>query len=195
MTVNSPRLPLANAMQATAATTIGLALALLPGTAAAARPVRLLWDVADGLWVMLVLVTIAGLQNLPRWLASGGDQWITLTTLMLACSIVWLLVVTVLRHVLHAPHSSGSTILATGACVAYLFMPLLHHIAFTDGYFYITNSNNFFADDYAYQSAALLIAAGLALGTSLMRAGLARLRSSRQRRISASRRVSGVEHA
>jgi hypothetical protein len=167
-------------MQVTAATIIGLALALLPGTPAATRPVRLLWDVADGLWVMLVLVTIAGLQNLPRWLATGGDRWVTLTTLMLVCAIVWLLVVTVLRHVVGVPHSSGPTLLVAGASVAYLFLPLLHHVAFTDGYFYVTNSNNFLADDCSYQLAAWLIAAGLVLGTSVMRSGLARLPSWRR---------------
>ena len=131
---------------------------------AADQPIRLIWAAADGLWVTLVMVTIAGLQNLPRWLAAGGDRWVELVILMLVSAIVWLLIVTALRYLAGTPMSSAVTLFVAGACVAYLFLPLLHHVAFTDGYYYISNSNNFFADDLTYQSAAWLIAAGMTLG-------------------------------
>jgi len=182
LTVNTPRLPLVNAAQTTVATLAGLALALLPGSVAVEEPLQLLWVAADGLWVMLVMISIAGLQNLPRWLATGGDRWVRLAILILVSAVVWLLIVTTLQLLTRTPISGTVALFVAGACVAYLFLPLLHHVAFTNGYYYITNSNNFFADNIALQSAAWLIAGGMTVGVTALRDILSGLRSGRQTR-------------
>ena len=179
LTVNTPRLPLVIAAQTTAATLVGLALALLPGSIAAKDPISLICTAADGLWVMLVMVSIAGLQNLPRWQAGGGDRWVRLVILLLVSSVVWSLIVTALRFLSRTPISTTVTLFLAGACVAYLFLPLLHHVAFTDGYYYITNSSNSLADDLTYQSAAWLIAGGMILGVTALRRALAGLSPGR----------------
>jgi hypothetical protein len=65
-------------------------------------------------------------------------------------------------------------------CVAYLILPLAHHLAFTDGYYYISNSNNFFADSVALQTATWLLGAGIATGTTRLRAILVAPRLSKR---------------
>ncbi len=97
MTVNAPSLPLANALQATLATLAGLSLALLPGEMAARRPGELFWLTLDGLGLMLILVTVVGLQNLPRWLASDGGWWVGMLVAAVVAAVGWLLVTTGLR--------------------------------------------------------------------------------------------------
>ncbi len=57
-------------------------------------------------------------------------------------------------------------------------MPLVHHVLGTDGLFYITNSNNFFADNVALQLAAWLLVAGLAWVLTLLRQSLAMRRAT-----------------
>lgn len=140
MTMNNPRLPLANAVQATLAILAGLGLALLPGEMAARRPGELFWLALDGVGLTLVLLTIVGVQNVPRWLASGGIFWITTMIVTLAVSVAWLLVVTGLRTLFRIPVPKAATLFLAGLCVAYVLMPLVHHVLGTDGLFYITNS-------------------------------------------------------
>lgn len=169
MLANDPVLRLANAVQATAATLAGLCLAFLPGKMAARRPTELFWLALDGLGLMLVLVAAAGLQNLPRWLASGGALWLLMLCLVLAAAGAWLLVVTGLRIFFRTPLPKAATLFLAGLCVAYVLMPLAHHLLGTDGLFYITNSNNFFADSVALQLGGWLLVAGLAWALTRLR--------------------------
>ena len=60
-------------------------------------------------------------------------------------------------------------------CISYLFMPLLHYLIFTNGYYYITDSDNFFTRNLFSQIAIWLIIGGVAWG-------LARLRQAIQSR-------------
>ena len=144
MTANQPTLPPVNAAQATLATLAGLSLALLPGEMAADRPGELLWLVLDGLGLALVLTALAGMQNLPRWLASGSVWWVLALVGAVLTGVVWLLVVTIARAVFSArrgvrlPVSKATAVLLAGASVTYLLMPLVHHLFGTNGYFYIT---------------------------------------------------------
>jgi hypothetical protein len=178
MTVNSPTLPPGNAAQATLATLIALALALLPGRMAAERPGSLIWLSADACWLMLVFVAVVGLQNLPRWLASGGTLWARLTILMLAIAVPLLVGVSVIRYWCRTFVPSAQALLVAGFCLTYLILPLAHHVAFTDGYYYITNSSNFLADSVGLQMAAWMLGAGLALvATQLREAFAARRRA------------------
>jgi hypothetical protein len=175
MTANQHTLPLRNALQATFATLMGLILALLPGRLAAERPVDLLWMAADGWGVMLILTTIAGLQNLLRWLARGGLVWVHRSIVVLVIALGWLLLVTALQFWRHKPVTSAATMFLAGLGVAYVLMPLVHNLyvlAF-DGYYYITNSNNFFADTALYQLAAWLVAGATSIGFTGLRSSLA----------------------
>jgi hypothetical protein len=161
MTVNAPTLPLVNATQATLALLAGLILALLPGEMAARRPGELFWLGLDGMGLMLFLVTAVGAQNVPRWLASGEIGWIWMTIVTLAVAVAWPLVVTSLLALFRRPVPGAAPLFLAGLSVAYLLMPLLHHVLGTDGLFYITNSNNFFAGTVALQIAIWLLAGGL----------------------------------
>ena len=173
MTVNDPTLPLANAAQATLAVLAGLGLALLPGAMAARRPGELLWLALDGGGLMLILVAIAGVQNLPRWLASGGIWWIGMLVVAVMVAVAWLLVVTGLRTLFRTPVPGAATLFLAGLCVAYVLMPLVHHVLGTDGLFYITNSSNLLADNVALQIAIWLLVAGLAWTLTRLRQSLA----------------------
>jgi hypothetical protein len=178
MTVNQPTLPLSNAAQATLATLAGLSLALLPGERAAKHPGELVWLAFDGWGLMLVLTALVGVQNLPRWLASGGVWWVLMLAGTVLAGVVWLLAVTVLhaqfsaRSGVRAPVPRATTVLLAGASVTYLLMPLVHHLFGTNGYLYITNSNNFFADNIALQIAVWLVAAGLVWAITRVREAL-----------------------
>ncbi len=48
-------------------------------------------------------------------------------------------------------------------------MPLVHHVIGTDGYYYISDSDNFFARDVAVQIVSWLVSAALALGVTALR--------------------------
>ena len=54
-------------------------------------------------------------------------------------------------------------------------MPLVHHVSFTDGYYYITGKDDFFARSVAVQMAAWLFVAGIAVGASRLRKHLEKL--------------------
>lgn len=70
---------------------------------------------------------------------------------------------------LRRPAPSAAALCLAGAAVAYLLMPLVHHLLRTDGYFYITDSDNFFATS-AWLQGALWLTVGVGVW------GLARLR-------------------
>ena len=182
MSANVPVLPLTNAAQATLAALAGLCLALLPGEMATRRPVELFWLALDGLGLMLILVTIAGLQNLPRWLASGGTLWLLMLVRVLTAAGAWLLVVTSLRTLLRTPLPNAATLFLAGLTVSYVLMPLVHHVLGTDGLFYITNSNNFFTDSIVLQLSIWLLVAGLVWLLDRLRHSLAGWRAAQATR-------------
>ena len=63
-----------------------------------------------------------------------------------------------------------------GLCVAYLLMPLIHHTCFTDGYYYITDKDNFFARSSVFlQIVTWLLAGGIAWGITRLRKQLQQL--------------------
>jgi hypothetical protein len=156
MTVNAPVLPLWNAAQVTLATLAGLAVALLPGEWAAAQPVNLVWLACDGWGLTWVVYGITAAQFLPRWLRTGGTQWIIGWALALVVGVVWLLVMSGLRFWRRKQVPGSGEVLLAGAGIAYLLMPLFHHVSFTDGYYYISNSDNFFAQKVWFQGVVWL---------------------------------------
>ncbi|MCP4359639.1 MAG: hypothetical protein GY796_16655 [Chloroflexi bacterium] len=161
MTANVPSLPLWNAMQVTAAVLAALALALLPGWLAARRPWQLLWLISYGLGLAFLLTTLLGLQNISRWQASGSLVYLWLMGVVTAVTLLWLFFLTGWRRWQRQPSPGVLPLMLAGFCVAYLFLPLLHYTLFTDGYFYITNSSNFFARTFWMQMVVWGVTAAL----------------------------------
>ena len=169
LTFNEPTLRLANAAQTMLATLIGLALALLPGEKAARRPRALVWLAADGWGLTLVMSTVINLERIQRWLERGGTWWVRMTVVIFLAGVAWLLIVTGLRVWQRMSVPSATEVFVAGLCVAYLVMPLLHHVMGTDGYYYISDSDNFFATNVALQILTWLIAATMAVGVTQLR--------------------------
>jgi hypothetical protein len=169
MTMKQPTLRLANAAYTTLATLIGLALALLPGAMAAERPGGLAWLALDGVALMLMLTSAVGLQYMRRWLATGATWRVSMMVFVFAIGVLSLLGITGLRIWRRTSVPSTPAVFTAGLCVAYLLMPLVHHLVYSDGYYYITDSDNFFARNGALCLLAWLIAAALALGVTRLR--------------------------
>ncbi len=170
MTANHPVLPLPNAAQTTAVTLAGIALALVPGRLAAERPGELVWLAFDGFGLTPVLLLGSFLfWPLTRAGLSREQSVSPIPVAGLLFSATWLLVGTGLRVWRQAPTSSWLSMLVAGFDVSYLLLPLLHHVGFTDGYTYITNSDNFFDRDALRRTGAWLLTAALAWGVSRFR--------------------------
>lgn len=176
MTQNQPVLPFRHAAQLTAAAIAGLALALSPGRMAADRPAYLVWLTLDGFGLMLLLVTLPGLQFLGRWLENDQNYFVLLLIFSAAAGIAWLLLMSGLRIWRGHELPTVQEMLLAGLALAYLFMPLLHHVLFTGGYFYITDSDNFFARNPLLQIVIWLIVLTVALMITALRKQLARSR-------------------
>lgn len=172
MTVNSPPLPPFYAAQTTAAALAGVAVALAPGRLAARRPCELVWLALDGLGLAFVLLP-GGLYYPLRM--AGLDKAAALRYMTFAAiiaSALWLAAISLLRRRQRRPATSWMALIASGVAVAYLLMPLVHHVLGTDGYFYITDSANFFAHG-VHPALIWLAAAALAWGAAWLRKRLA----------------------
>lgn len=172
MTVNSPTLPPLYAAQTTVAALSGLALALAPGRMAARRPRELAWLALDGLGLTFVL--LPGFFYYPLR-AMGMEREAAMRLMPVAAVVMtalWLVAISLLRRWRRRPSTSYGALIASGVAVAYLLMPLVHHVLGTDGYFYITDSANFFA--HGVRPALMwLAAAALAWGAAWLRKRLA----------------------
>jgi hypothetical protein len=171
MTVGSPALPPLEAAKTTGSAIAGIGLACASGAWAAGRPRELLWLTLDGLSVMLViLVGSVFYFPLTRAGLSHGQAVGALPLAGLVAAALSLAALTGLRRWRRVAHSSARSIFASGLVLAYLLMPLLHHVAFTDGYYYVTSSDNFFYQPWGRQAAGWFLAAALAVGTKRVRA-------------------------
>lgn len=157
MGLHMPVLPWYLAAAVTLAAIVGVALALLPGELAARRPWDLLWLAADGWGLALLLLMLAQLDDLGRWLSDGMDWRVSLSLGISIAAIIWLLMLTAARYFIGVTVGDFWSLAASGICVAYLFLPLLHYLVGTDGYFYITDSDNFLAGSLLMQLIAWLL--------------------------------------
>lgn len=173
MTLNQPTLPLYNATQVTLVSLIGLALALMPGRLAAARPATLLCLGFDGIALMLVLLFTPAFEDVPYWLANGNMVYLQMLVFGFAVGGILLLVMTGLHLWLPIPIPSATEVFVAGLCLAYPLLTLLHHVGFTDGYYYITGKDNFFARDGWLQLATWLLVGLIAWGVTRLRQVLA----------------------
>lgn len=179
MTVDHPALPLRNAALVTLVTLVGVSLAQGPGKLAARRPVELLWLAADGFGVAL-LVNLFHVEKLGRWLSRGGTLWVWMMIVSVVAGVVLLHVMTHLRARFRRPVPSVAAVLAAGACIAYLLLPLLHHVIGTDGYFYITDSDNFFAQSPTVQLVAWSVIGGVVVHVTRLRKRVASPQAGRK---------------
>ncbi len=182
MTANQPTLPLGHAARVTLATLTGVALAVSPGRLAAERHGELLWLAADGFGVAL-LSNLIHIEKVGRWLARGGTLWVWMMIVSLAAGAALLLALTGLRARFGRPIPNAGTLLAAGACVAYLLLPLAHHVIGTDGYYYISDSDNFFAQSPMVQLGAWAAIGLLVLGITWLRKRIALRRAGRSARL------------
>ncbi len=122
--MNTPSLPAGLAAACAAATLAGLALALLPGRAAAERPGDLVWLVADGLGLVppLLLLRVVelpgrGLSVTPAtvWTAAIGGT---------IAGIVWLGVMSLLRRRRGQATPGAGALLAAGLALSFLLVPV-----------------------------------------------------------------------
>ena len=172
MSMNIPVLPWSYAALVTLAALIGVALALIPGGMASGRPRDLIWLAADGWGLAFILMTLAQIDDIGRWLSNGADWRVLLSLVILAFGIGWLLLLTAVRTWRGAFVGDFISLSVATACMAYLFLPLLHHILGTDGYFYITDSDNFMAGSVVLQLMAWGITAFIIWALLALRARL-----------------------
>ncbi|MGB3716104.1 MAG: hypothetical protein WA996_16895 [Candidatus Promineifilaceae bacterium] len=169
LTMNEPVLTVGYAAQSTFVCIIALALALSPGTMAAEHPVDLAWLASDGFGLMLILVTLPGIQFLDRWLERGQTVYVLMMVLGTIAGVIWLLFMSVLRIWRHHSYPSTGALLLAGFAVSYLLLPFFHHLAFTDGYYYISDSDNFFARNVLLQMFVWIVAAVVAVAVTRIR--------------------------
>ena len=169
-TFNWPTLPPSLALACTAATLLGLALALWPGSLAALHPGDLTWLAFDGVGLVPGLLLLLAIE-VPRTtgIISVGTAW-SIAIGSTIGGLIWLLIMTGLRRWRRKPVPSAGTLLAAGLCWGYLLLPLAHHLLATPpGYRYITTASNFFAFDLGVQALALSVSAILAIGITRVR--------------------------
>jgi hypothetical protein len=176
MMANEPTLPAGLALWVTLVTLMGLALALLPGRMAAEWPGELLLLVIDGVGLMLIITSLAGLERAGGWLERGSTQFVLGMIIVSAAGLILLGVGTAIRFWLHRPGIGAKPIFLAGIFGAYLFLPLLHHVSFSDGHYYITDADNFLARSLFLQAGIWLLAAGLAVAFFRLRLLLVRIR-------------------
>lgn len=173
MTVNVPTLPVLNAAQTTLATVMSMGLALMPGKMAAEDPWELIWLSLDGWAMAAVMLSVAMLERVG-WLLGRGIVWPLLVIVVgLVGAVVVLLVMTGVRIWRRMIIPRASALFVAGLCLAYLLMPLVHHLGFTDGYYYVSDKDNFFSRSWALQGVAWLVAGAIAVGVTRLRGYLA----------------------
>lgn len=169
MTANDPPLPAGYAAIVTAVTLVGTGLALSWGKMAARCPARLIWLAADGLGLTFIVLNLIGVERVGRWLAQGRTAYITMMVFFLIFGIVWLAGVTIINIGFHLHCPTPCAMVLSCFSISYLILPLVHHIIGTNGYFYISDSDNFFAQHFSVQAAIWLVVLGIAFVTSLIR--------------------------
>ena len=170
MTVNAPTLPLSLAAACVVATLAGLAVALPAGRGAAERPSDLLWLAADGLGLVPALWLLRAVELPGRGLSvSPAVAWGAAIGGLVAGAL-WLALLGVLRRWRRRSPPGALALLLAGLALSYLLLPLAHYLlAGPPGFRYLSNAANFFAVNPLVQLAALLAAAGLAVGAGIAR--------------------------
>jgi hypothetical protein len=153
MILNIPTLPMPDSLMASAAACAALALAILPARMAAEQPIRLIWLTTEGLATGLMVITLLAADMPFRGLSVKPAILIGIVLGSVIGAGLWLKVITWLRRRYGMPLESLQTRLIASACIAYLLLPLAHHLFATPpGYKYISTGANFFAVNGLVQS-------------------------------------------
>ncbi len=163
MTAKQPVLPWTWALRTTLVTLLALALALAPARLAAHRPLALVALLPEG-WAVAALLLSLSLGNRAIALWARGLRWPAgLIAAGALSALVGLLGATAIYAWRRAPGPTLPTLLLAGFSLAYLLLPLLQYlgVGLSEGYFYISDSDNYFARHWAVQGAAWLATAGL----------------------------------
>jgi len=168
MTVNEPTLPFFLAAKTTIVALVGLSLALIPGKPAARRPWYLFWLALDGSALMLVLIYSSSVENIAWWIEIGASQYLAFMVIGIGVAIVGLVILGWLRRRFHQDMSGAAEILIGGACIAYVFMPLVHHVLATE-FTYISSEDNFFAQNGFIQIGVWIFTSAVAFGITQIR--------------------------
>lgn len=170
MTANWPTLPPLNAAACVLATLIGLALALMPGSLAARRPVDLIWLAFDGMGLMPTLLLLQAIELPGRGLRLSVSMAYLVAFGSTIAGAVWLVIMTGLRAWRRKPSPGAGALLAMGLSLSYLWMPLVHHLLATPPECrYISAASNFFAFNLEVQLVVFFVAAALAVGITRFR--------------------------
>ena len=169
MTANQPLLPAPLAGQVALAALAGLAFALAPGRMAADRPLDLLLLVPDGAALMLILTGALGIDRMEQLTSGSYGYFIGIVCISAAGGLALLIMLSGLRLWRQWPMPEQGELFVAAICVAYLLMPLLHHVVFTDGYYYISDADNFFARDLGLRLGIWLALILLVIGISWLR--------------------------
>jgi hypothetical protein len=171
MTVNDPVMPPAIAAQITAVTLAGLALALMPGEVAARRPLTCALWIVDGFALASLLLSLIRFESVPRWLARGSTGYIAMQLALILAGIGLLLVMTVFyRRWRRTEIPSAAACTVAGLDVAYLLLPLCHHLFGSgDTFVYISDAANVFARSLPLQIAVWLAVALITAGATRLR--------------------------
>lgn len=172
-TGTEPRLPLGVAVQVAFAAVVGLGLALLPGRWAARKPRELLLLIVDGGGLAGLMLSLSFLGRAADY-AGRGLRWpFLIVSAGIAAGALLMLIMSAV-HVWRRRVPRTIALFTAALSVAYLFLPALHHVGFTDGYYYISDAQNFFAGRWVLQVAAWLVTGGVTLGVSSLRRRLLR---------------------
>jgi hypothetical protein len=167
-TVNVPTLPLWLAITCAAVTSIGLAVALMPGDLAARRPGELLWVALAGIGLTPVLMLLRAVELPQRGLLTIPVALVLAVSGVVA-STTWLAGMVFAGRRLRLALPAPATMLLAAFAICYLLLPLVHHLFFTPAvYRYITSGSNFFAFTLPVQFTCWFVAAALALAAHRM---------------------------
>jgi hypothetical protein len=172
MHAHEPVLPWTLSMMVTMITLAGLLLAFLPGEMAVRRPAQLLWLAADGWGLALILLTLPLMEDFGLWLSMGSSWPLNMSLLLMLFGLAWLLFLSIVRAWLYIPVDGSVLLFLAGCCVTYLLLPFVHYTLGSDGYFYLTNSDNFFARRWVVQLLAWMVTVFIAWGIIRLRAAL-----------------------
>jgi hypothetical protein len=124
---------------------------------------------------------LSQLDDIVRWLSTGLDWRVMLSAGVTVAAILWLLLLTAVRYFRSVTTGDFLSLAVAGFCVAYLLLPLVHYLVGTDGYFYITDSDNFLAGSLVMQGLAWLLYAFVVWALLTLRGRLIRTRGISQR--------------
>ena len=162
-TQNSPTLPPEVAMLCVVAAWAALALALPPARWAVRRPRDLVLLAGDGLGLLPSLLLLRALE-LPFRDVLGPGVAMAVALGSIVGGGVWMLGMAALRTAIRARHPGAGRVFLAGLSIAYLGLPLVHHLLFTPAeYRYITDAANFYPQRSVLRLVALASATLLAL--------------------------------